>query len=202
VVGRSCNDFPIGADCIPSDSASHSVGNIRFAPDGTLFVTTGDGARFDDVDPDALRAQNLDSLAGKVMRITRLGQGVPSNPFWNGAAGANRSKVWAYGLRNPYRFNLRPGTGTPYLGDVGWASYEEINVASAGANLGWPCFEGSLRKAGYAPTTLAAPSRVGRSIRARRTPRSGRAPTSSATTAMSGSAPCASTRTTTSSPAA
>jgi glucose/arabinose dehydrogenase len=154
VVGRSCNDFPIGADCIPSNSASHSVGNIRFAPDGTLFVTTGDRARFDNVDPDALRAQNLDSLAGKVMRITRLGQGLPSNPFWNGAAGANRSKVWAYGLRNPYRFNLRPGTGTPYLGDVGWASYEEINVASAGANLGWPCFEGSLRQAGYAPTAV------------------------------------------------
>ncbi|MFP2911524.1 PQQ-dependent sugar dehydrogenase [Pyxidicoccus sp. 3LFB2] len=150
VVGSSCNDFPLGADCIPSDSPSHSVGNVRFAPDGTLFATMGDGARFDDVDDDALRAQDLDSLAGKVVRITPLGEGLPSNPFWTGDGSANRSKVWAYGLRNPYRFNLRPETGTPYLGDVGWASYEEINVASAGANLGWPCYEGPFRQAGYA----------------------------------------------------
>ncbi|WP_163993147.1 PQQ-dependent sugar dehydrogenase [Pyxidicoccus caerfyrddinensis] len=150
-VGNSCNDFPPGTDCIPSDSPSHTVGNVRFAPDGTLFVTLGDGARFDGVDDDALRAQSLDSLAGKVLHITRLGQGVSSNPFWNGDANANRSKVWAYGLRNPYRFNLRPDTGVPYLGDVGWGTYEEINVASAGANLGWPCYEGDFRQPGYEP---------------------------------------------------
>ncbi|WP_164019670.1 PQQ-dependent sugar dehydrogenase [Pyxidicoccus trucidator] len=149
VVGNSCNDFPHGTDCIPSDSASHSVGNVRFAPDGTLFATLGDGARFDGVDDDALRAQDLHSLAGKVVRITPLGEGLPSNPFWTGDAGANRSKVWAYGLRNPYRFNLRPDTGTPYLGDVGWGTYEEINVASSGANLGWPCYEGPFRQPGY-----------------------------------------------------
>ncbi|RKG94199.1 PKD domain-containing protein, partial [Corallococcus sp. CA053C] len=150
-VGNSCNDFPAGADCIPSDSSSHSVGNLRFAPDGTLFVTSGDGARFDAVDDDALRAQSLDSLAGKVLRITRSGAGVASNPFWNGDAQANRSKVWALGLRNPYRFSLRPGTSTPYLGDVGWSTYEEINVALPGANLGWPCYEGLFRQRGYEP---------------------------------------------------
>ncbi|WP_375760902.1 PQQ-dependent sugar dehydrogenase [Corallococcus exercitus] len=150
-VGNSCNDFPAGADCIPSDSASHSVGNLRFAPDGSLFVTSGDGARFDAVDDDALRAQSLDSLAGKVLRITRSGEGVASNPFWNGDARANRSKVWALGLRNPYRFSLRPGTSTPYLGDVGWNTYEELNVAPPGANLGWPCYEGPFRQHGYEP---------------------------------------------------
>jgi len=156
-VGNSCNHFPPGTDCIPSDSASHSVGNLRFAPDGTLFVSMGDGARFDGVDDDALRAQDLDSLAGKVLRITRAGQGLPSNPFWTGDAHANRSKVWALGLRNPYRFNLRPGTSTPYLGDVGWGSFdevEELNVASAGANFGWPCYEGRLRQPGYEPKAL------------------------------------------------
>jgi glucose/arabinose dehydrogenase/PKD repeat protein len=149
VVGASCNLFPSGADCIPSDSTSHTVGNVRFAPDGTLFVTLGDGARFDVVDDDALRAQDLDSLAGKVVRITRTGQGLPFNPFWNGDAGANRSKLWSYGLRNPYRFNLRPGTDIPYLGDVGWSDIEEINVATAGANFGWPCYEGHDREPGY-----------------------------------------------------
>ncbi|GMU08585.1 PQQ-dependent sugar dehydrogenase [Corallococcus caeni] len=150
-VANSCNDLPAGADCIPSDSASHSVGSLRFAPDGTLFVTSGDGASFDAVDDDALRAQSLDSLAGKVLRVTRTGQGVASNPFWNGDAGANRSKVWALGLRNPYRFSLRPGTSTPYLGDVGWGTYEEINVALPGSNLGWPCYEGPFRQHGYEP---------------------------------------------------
>ncbi|MCY1044553.1 PQQ-dependent sugar dehydrogenase [Corallococcus sp. bb12-1] len=150
-VGSSCNALPTGADCIPSDGTSHSVGNLRFALDDTLFVTSGDGARFDAVDDDALRAQSLDSLAGKVLRITRSGEGVASNPFWNGDARANRSKVWALGLRNPYRFSLRPGTATPYLGDVGWNTYEEINVAPPGANLGWPCYEGPFRQPGYEP---------------------------------------------------
>ena len=150
-VGNSCNDFPVGADCIPADSASHTVGSLRFAPDGTLFVTSGDGARFDTVDDDALRAQSLDSLAGKVLHITRSGEGVAFNPFWNGDPRANRSKVWALGLRNPYRFSLRPGTSIPYLGDVGWGTYEEINVALPGANLGWPCYEGLFRQHGYEP---------------------------------------------------
>jgi glucose/arabinose dehydrogenase len=149
-VGSSCHLFPAGADCIPSDSHSHTVGNLKFAQDGTLFVTLGDGARFDTIDVDALRAQELDSLAGKVLRITPAGQGVPSNPFWTGDAHANRSKVWSYGLRNPYRFNLRPGTLTPYLGDVGWSTWEEINVASPGANFGWPCYEGPELQLGYA----------------------------------------------------
>ncbi|HZI13954.1 MAG TPA: PQQ-dependent sugar dehydrogenase [Myxococcus sp.] len=153
-VGSTCNDFPPGTDCIPSESESHTVGNVRFAPDGTLFVSLGDGARFDVVDDDALRAQDLDSLAGKVLRITRTGQGLPTNPFWTGDAQANRSKVWALGLRNPYRFNLRPGTSTPYLGEVGWNTYEEINVATAGANLGWPCYEGHFRQRGYEPKAV------------------------------------------------
>jgi glucose/arabinose dehydrogenase len=151
IVGRSCNDFPAGTDCIPSDSPSHTVGNLKFAPDGSLFVTLGDGAEFTRVDRDALRAQYLDSLGGKLLRITPGGQGLPTNPFWNGQASANRSKVWSLGLRNPYRFNLRPGSGTPYLGDVGWGTYEEINVATAGANFGWPCYEGPERQGGYEP---------------------------------------------------
>lgn len=150
-VGSSCSLFPAGADCIPSDGSSHSVGDLKFAPDGTLFVSVGDAARFDSVDENALRAQDLDSLAGKILRITPTGQGVPSNPFWNGDAHANRSKVWSYGLRNPYRFNLRPGTLIPYVGDVGWNSWEEINVARPGSNLGWPCYEGSARQPGYEP---------------------------------------------------
>ena len=150
-VGSSCNNFPKGADCIPSDSPSHGVGNIKFAPDSSMFVITGDGAHFNYVDDDALRAQDLDLLSGKLLRVTPAGAGLSSNPFWNGTASANRSKVWGYGLRNPYRFNLRPGTDLPYLGDVGWNTWEEVNVGAKGANLGWPCYEGSARQAGYEP---------------------------------------------------
>ena len=153
-VGAGCNSFAAGTDCIPSENPSHSIGSVRFAADGTIFVTTGDGASFNVVDDDALRSQNLDSLAGKLLHISTTGAGISTNPFWNGSASSNRSKVWAYGLRNPYRFNLRPGTSTIYLGDVGWSSYEEINVASAGVNFGWPCYEGNYRQGGYEPKAL------------------------------------------------
>jgi glucose/arabinose dehydrogenase len=150
-VGRSCKDFPAGADCIPADSPSHSVGNLKFAPDGSLFASLGDAAHWNYVDPDALRSQDLDSLAGKLLRISPDGAGLPTNPYWNGSANANRSKVWSLGLRNPFRFNLRPGSGIPYVGDVGWNRDEEINVATAGANFGWPCYEGTERQSGYEP---------------------------------------------------
>jgi hypothetical protein len=58
--------------------------------------------------------------------------------------------VWAYGLRNDFRFNFKPGTDDILSGDVGWDAWEEINVITAGANLGWPCYEGSFEQPGYA----------------------------------------------------
>ena len=147
--GRSCHDFPAGSDCIPADGPSHSVGGLKFAGK-TIFLTVGDAADFNTVNDDALRAQDLNSLAGKLLRVGRDGRGLSSNPFWNGSADANRSKVWAYGLRNAYRFSLRPVSGAPvvYLGDVGSNHREEINVAAAGSNFGWPCYEGTPSWAG------------------------------------------------------
>lgn len=149
VSGDSCSTLPETADCIPVDEAGHAVGAIRVAPDGTLFVTFGDGAGFSRVDPRAIRAQHVDALGGKVLRLSRTGQGLPDNPFWNGNPASNRSKVWAYGLRNAFRFGLRPVTGIPYLGDVGWGLWEEVNVGRAGANFGWPCYEGPDVQSGY-----------------------------------------------------
>lgn len=78
----SCEDFPVESDCVPSDSMSHSMGGLRFGPDGFLYATLGDGANFDAVDSKALRAQNLDSLAGKVIRINSDGTAPASNPFF------------------------------------------------------------------------------------------------------------------------
>jgi glucose/arabinose dehydrogenase/endonuclease YncB( thermonuclease family) len=152
VVGATCEAFPVTADCIPSDSPSHTMGALKFATDKSLFVSTGDGSHFNYVDERALRVQNKDSLAGKVLRITTSGLGLPGNPFVAEAGNnlpANRSKVWAYGLRNAYRFNLRPTSGVPYLGDVGWNTWEEVNVGTIGANLGWPCYEGAAIQNGY-----------------------------------------------------
>ena len=156
-VGSGCNNFPAGTDCIPSESPSHSVGGIRVSSDATLFVSLGDGAEFNIVDDDALRAQNLDSLSGKLLHITRTGAGVSTNPFWTGNASENRSKVFAYGLRNAFRMGLHPNSDLPYLGDVGWGEWEEINApnaASPSVNLGWPCYEGLLHQSGYEPKAV------------------------------------------------
>jgi glucose/arabinose dehydrogenase len=150
--GRACDDVPVASDCIPAD-CEHAGGDVEFAGDGTIFVTTGDGSWLRRLGTDPLRAQNLDSLAGKLLRVTRDGKGLPTNPFWNGDADANRSKVWAYGLRQPFRLTVRGGR-VPYLGDVGSDLREEVNAAPRGANLGWPCYEGGLRAPGFARSTV------------------------------------------------
>lgn len=131
------------SDCIPSDENSHSIGTVAFAPDGSLLLGSGDGANYTGVDPRALRALDVDSLAGKILRIDPVtGAGLPDNPFYEPAnPSSNRSKVWALGLRNPFRFTVHPTTGEPYIGDVGWNTWEEVNTGK-GANYGWPCYEG------------------------------------------------------------
>lgn len=139
----SCEDYPRTADCIPSDSPSHTVGGLRFGPDEKLYASLGDGANFDRVDTLALRTQNIDSLAGKILRINPDGTAPADNPFYNGDPNANRSKVYAYGVRNAFRFNFNPNNGTLFLGDVGWDTWEEIDLIAPGKNYGWPCFEGT-----------------------------------------------------------
>ena len=131
----SCEDFAVTDDCIPTDSPSHSVGGLRFGPDGKLWATLGDGASYNFVDPLALRAQNIDSLAGKILRLNPDGTGPSDNPFYNGDPNANRSKVFGYGLRNAYRFNFRPSNGTLYIGDVGWFFTFPISAALLGLGV-------------------------------------------------------------------
>ncbi len=172
--------------------SSHAVGTVLFAPDGSLIVGTGDGASFTQTDAGGLhpacfvpplfdplhdvgafRAQHLGSLAGKILRIDpSTGEGLSDNPFWTGDAAEVQSKVWVYGLRNPFRFSLRPGSGVPgtlYIGDVGWRDWEEVEVAHGGENFGWPCYEGTVVQASYFSaqpahsdcTTLETPANPG-----------------------------------------
>ena len=151
---NSTNDFnepPAGIradgtnvqDFIATDSESHTVGALAFGNDGNLFVSIGDGTSYNRVDPRTVRVQDIDNLSGKVLRIDPLtGEGLSDNPFFNGDSNANRSKVYHYGLRNPFRMTVDPATGKLYIGDVGWTQWEEVNEGPAGSNFGWPYYEG------------------------------------------------------------
>jgi glucose/arabinose dehydrogenase len=127
--------------CLLNWQGMHTVDDLLFAPDGSLFVSVGDGSPADPTR--ALAAQSLDVLAGKVLRIDpETGLGVPANPYYQaGTPGSNRSRVYAYGFRNPFRLAQSPA-GDLYVGDVGEVLFEEIDKVVAGGNYGWPCFEG------------------------------------------------------------
>jgi glucose/arabinose dehydrogenase len=172
--GNSTNDFdipPSGVlnygtpqqsnlhDYLATDSESHTIGFLQFGLDGSLFVSNGDGASYGRVDPRATRVQDIDNLSGKILRIDPMtGHGLADNPFYNNDATSNRSKVYNYGLRNPFRFTISPTTGEPVIGDVGWNAWEEINTGR-GKNFGWPYYEGangsSNRTGGYSDLSQA-----------------------------------------------
>ena len=142
-----------GPDCIPADGTSHSIGTVRSAPDGTLWVGNGDAADYGRVDPLALRAYNDNSMAGKLMHIDRDGRGLSVHPFCpaNTDLADVCTKIHAKGFRNPFRFTQRPGGGIA-LGDVGWNTWEELNLVETGTggqSYGWPCYEGDGRTPGY-----------------------------------------------------
>ncbi len=143
----SCSNYPPGSDCIADDSDSHTIGTVKIGPDGTLYVGSGDGASYSFADVLALRAQDLESLNGKILRINPDGTAPVDNPFYDGT-NSNTSKVFAYGLRNPFRFTLDPIIGEPLIGDVGWNDWEEIDRGK-GKNFGWPCFEGNSPQPAY-----------------------------------------------------
>jgi glucose/arabinose dehydrogenase len=152
---------------LPASYPAHSIGAVRFAPDGTLFLGNGDGAAPQRSQAGALEALSLHSYRGKLLRVNANGTAPGDNPFDDGT-NSIRSKVWAYGLRNPFRFALHPTTGEPFIGDVGWDTWEEIDHGPAGTNFGWPCYEGpapqefyqidaSSTCALYLPSAIVAP---------------------------------------------
>ncbi|MEO1497910.1 MAG: PA14 domain-containing protein [Planctomycetota bacterium] len=135
-------------DILITDSQSHTIGALAFAPDGSLYVSNGDGTSYGRTDPRTIRTQQLDNLSGKVLRIDPItGDGLSDNPFYTGDVTDDRSKIFNYGLRNPFRMAVNPANGLPYVGDVGWTSWEEIN-GGEGENFGWPFYEGGDQSGG------------------------------------------------------
>jgi PKD repeat protein len=162
----------------PACYYSHVIGTVLFGNDGTLLVGSGDAASYNHVDaggiypacfgPDRIdpnedigsfRSIYPGSLAGKILRLDpETGLGLPSNPFYDGDPASAQSRTWVSGLRNPFRFSINddgssnPADGQPgtlYIGDVGWNTWEDLNVASGGENFGWPCYEGPNPHTGY-----------------------------------------------------
>jgi glucose/arabinose dehydrogenase len=175
----------------PSLYQSHGICSLVFGTDGTLLAAAGDGASYSTIDTGSasetyfsqaltegiiqpkenvgsFRAQMLTSLGGKLIRIDPdTGDGVEGNPFFDPANPRSaRSRIWCLGLRNPFRFTLRPGTGSHqredanpgvlYIGDVGLHGFEDINVATGpGLNFGWPIYEGLQSHATFRTSNVA-----------------------------------------------
>jgi glucose/arabinose dehydrogenase len=127
---------------------NHNGGMLQFGPDGDLYLSVGDGDS-GTLYPPGFFAQRRDDLLGDILRIDTRGgtpYAVPENNPFVGLEGV-RPEIWAYGLRNPWRFWIDPPTGDMYIGDAGEGDREEIDLVpkgQSGLNFGWPCFEGSL----------------------------------------------------------
>jgi glucose/arabinose dehydrogenase len=156
-------DGPSGQRFIVQPFANHNGGHIAFGPDGYLYIGMGDGGAGDDPDH---RAQNPATLLGKMLRIdvnvpasNQDGYAVPAtNPFQPGNALGALPEIWAFGLRNPWKFSFDSlslgGTGALFIGDVGQNAWEEIDYQPPGVggrNYGWRNREGAHAN----PDTLA-----------------------------------------------
>lgn len=124
---------------------NHNGGQISFGPNGYLYIALGDGGSGGDPQGNG---QNLQTLLGSILRIDidHTDEGLqysipPDNPFIDNTQGW-REEIWAYGLRNPWRFSFDRSEGTLWLADVGQGNWEEVNIIEKGWNYGWKIMEG------------------------------------------------------------
>ncbi len=137
---------------IPQPYENHNGGMIEFGPDGYLYIGMGDGGSANDPQN---RAQNINELLGKILRID-VDSPVPppSNPYAGSIPG--RDEIYAIGMRNPWRFSFDRATGQLYAGDVGQNDREEVDIVTAGGNYGWRIIEGT-RCTGFGPVSCSNP---------------------------------------------
>src|SRR5258706_13621650 len=159
---------------IASVAEDHSGGCLQFGPDGFLYIVMGDTGPHND--PNG-HAQNLQLLLGKLMRIdvdhSEGGQAyaIPTDNPFRGRTDA-RPEIWAYGLRNPWRFSFDRLTGDLWLADVGQDRVEEVDIVHRGENYGWNVYEGfepfsnQYRKEGrnFTPPLFAYKRKYGASV--------------------------------------
>lgn len=149
--------------------SNHNGGQIAFGPDNYLYIGLGDGGSAGDPHGKTGNGQSLNTLLGKILRID-VNSGTPyavpkDNPF-TAQAGA-RKEIWAYGLRNPWRFSFDRKTGELYCGDVGQDAYEEVDIIKKGGNYGWRAREGfhefdnDLPQKGYIDPVFEYPRNMG-----------------------------------------
>jgi len=127
---------------VSQPESNHNGGHLAFGPDGYLYLGLGDGGGAGDKHGKIGNGQNLSNLLGKIIRIdVNQGQpyGIPpDNPFV-GQDGAD--EIYAYGLRNPWKFSFDRQTGQLFCADVGQNEYEEVNIVEKGKNYGWRAME-------------------------------------------------------------
>ena len=146
---------------------NHNGGQLGFGPDGMLYIGLGDGGGAGDQGSghaEGGNGQSLDTLLGKILRIDPKASGgrqytiPPDNPF---ADGGGLPEIWAYGLRNPWRFSWDRDTRDFWIADVGQNQWEEIDFVAggraAGLNFGWNRVEGTHQFSGEAPANTVAP---------------------------------------------
>lgn len=131
---------------IPQPFPNHNGGMIEFGPDQFLYIGMGDGGSADDP---GNRAQNINELLGKILRIDvdRSNGSVPysspaDNPFFGATPG--RDEIYAFGMRNPFRFSFDRATGQLFAGDVGQNAREEVDIVTRAGNYGWRVMEGNI----------------------------------------------------------
>lgn len=131
---------------IPQPFNNHNGGGIEFGPDGHLYIGMGDGGSGNDP---GNRAQNINELLGKFLRITPDVSGNNANPPYTNPAdnpyvGVNGAdEIYAIGIRNPWRWSFDRETGQLWAGDVGQNQIEEVSIITRGGNFGWRVYEGN-----------------------------------------------------------